>query len=247
MKERLVFDPALPDETDNTGAYVRSASGALVTHTTDGAKERLDVNSGIEYDEGSAFAGGERGALMLAVNESGNFAPLRVNDDGELLVDVTVTTGADKAEDSAHTSGDIGSYILSVRQDVLAASTDASGDYQSMKTDALGALWTNQYKTAPATHTGWLTSQNTVDDTAELIVAADLANRKKILIQNASSNARTIYLGNANTVTATGATGGIRISAGVTIEMELAAGVAIYAIANAAGADIRVAEFAYVS
>lgn len=244
MKERLVFDPALPDETDNTGAYVRSADGTLITHTTYNATERLDVATGAEYDEGTAFAGGERGMFALAVNESGNFAPLRVNDDGELLVDVTVTSGADKAEDAAHTTGDIGSYVLSVRQDALAGSTDADGDYQSFKTDALGALWVNNYKTAPPTHTGWLTSQNDVGITAELIVAADLTNRKKILIQNASTSAKTLYLGSTNAVTAAD---GIRISAGVTIEMELAAGVAIYGIANAASADIRVAEFAYAS
>ena len=244
MKERLVFDPALPDETDNTGAYVRSADGTLITHTTYNATERLDVATGAEYDEGSAFAGGERGMFALAVDADGNFAPLRVNNDGELLVDVNITSGADKAEDAAHASGDIGSYVLAVRQDALATSTSASGDYQSFKGDALGALWVNSYKTAPPTHTGWLVSQNDVGITAELIVAADLTNRKKILIQNVSTSAKTLYLGHDNAVTAAD---GIRISAGVYIEMELAAGVAIYGISNAASADIRVAEFAYAS
>jgi len=247
MKERLVFDPALPDETDNTGAYVRSADGTLITHTTYNATERLDVGTGAEYDEATAFAGGERGMFMLAVNDSGDFAPLRVTDAGELKVDVQVTTGADKVEDTAHASGDTGAYVLSVRQDALAASTTTDGDYQSFKTDALGALWVNAYESAPSTHNGWLASQNDIGITAELVVAADLANRKKILIQNASTSAKTVYLGHDNTVTAIGATGGIRISAGVTIEMELAAGVEIWAIANAASADLRIAEFSYAS
>ena len=35
-KEKLVFDPANPEDTDNTGAFVRSADGSLITSTTDG-------------------------------------------------------------------------------------------------------------------------------------------------------------------------------------------------------------------
>lgn len=241
-KEKLVFDPANPDDTDNSGAFVRSADGSLVTSTTDGAVERLDVSTGAEHYEGTAFAGGEKGSLALAVDNLGNFAPLRVNAAGELLVDVQVTTGSDKAEDSAHVDGDIGSYILSVREDTLASSTSATGDYQSFKTDSLGALWANVYKTAPATHTGWLVSANNIVDTAELVVAADLANRKTIMVQNVGN--RPVYLGHSNAVTSSN---GIRLSAGAAIEVELAAGVNIYAISDASGSDIRVAEFAYAA
>lgn len=241
-KEKLVFDIDNPDDTDNSGAFVRSADGSLITSTTDSSTERLDVSTGAEHYEGTAFAGGEKGSLALAVNEAGDFAPLRVNADGELLVDVTVTTGSDKAEDSAHTSGDIGAYVLSVREDTLTSSTSAAGDYQSFKTDSLGALWANVYKTAPATHTGWLVSANTIVDTAELVVVADLTNRKTIMIQNVGN--RPVYLSHSNTVTSSN---GIRLSAGAAIEVELASGVAIYAISDASGSDIRVAEFAYTA
>lgn len=241
-KDKLVFDPANPDDTDNSGAYVRSATGSLITSTTDNALERLDVSTGAEHYEGTAFAGGEKGSLALAVNESGDFAPLRVNADGELLVDVTVTTGSDKIEDEVHASGAVGSYILSVREDTLTSSTSASGDYQSFKTDALGGLWVNVYEQAPTTHTGWLVSTNNIVAAAELVVASDLANRKSILIQNVGN--RPIYLGHANTVTSAN---GIRLSAGAALEIDLAAGVAIYAISDASGSDIRVAEFAYAS
>ena len=239
-KEKLVFDPANPDDTDNSGAFVRSADGSLITSTTDNTLERLDVSTGAEHYEGTAFVGGEKGSLALAVNSDGDFAPLRVNSNGELLVDVTVTTGSDKAEDEAHVSGDIGSYVLSVREDSLVSSTSASGDYQSLKTDSLGALWTNVYKQAPATHTGWLVSANNIVDTAELVVAADLSNRKTIMIQNVGN--RPVYLGHSNAVTSSN---GIRLSAGAALEVELAAGVAIYAISDVSGSDIRVAEFAY--
>lgn len=240
-KEKLVFDPANPDDTDNSGAFVRSAGGSLITSTTDNALERLDVSTGAEHYEGTAFAGGEKGSLALAVDNSGNFAPLRVNADGELLVDVQVNSGSDKAEDSAHASGDIGTYVLSVREDTLSTSTSDVGDYQSFKTDSLGALWTNVYKQAPATNNGWLTSAQAVTDTAVTVVVATLTDRKSILIQNAGN--RPAFLGFSNAVTSST---GIRLSAGAAIELDLSAGVDIYAISDATGTDLRVAQFAYV-
>lgn len=240
-KERLVFDTATPDETDNTGAYLRSSDGTLLTHTTDGSKERLDVSSGAEHDTGTAYTLGDKGSLALAVDPSGDYAPLKVNADGELLVDVQVNSGADKAEDAAHVSGDIGSYVLSVREDVLATSTSASGDYQSFKTDSKGALWAHISDSVLPSGTSWKVTQNTVDTTAELIVATDLTARRKILIQNASAGGKTLYIGDTNGVTAAD---GLRISAGGAAELELAAGVAIYAIGSAVGVDVRIAEIA---
>jgi hypothetical protein len=50
-----------------------------------------------------------------------------------------------------------------------------------------------------------------------------------------------VFLGQSNAVTIAD---GIRLSPGSAIELELAAGVAIYAISNGAGADLRVAELA---
>lgn len=43
-KERLVFDTANIDESDKVGSYLLSADGTLITHTTEGAKEALDVS-----------------------------------------------------------------------------------------------------------------------------------------------------------------------------------------------------------
>lgn len=239
-KEKLVFDPTAAADTDNIGAYVRASDGTLITKTTVGAKERLDVNIGVEYNDGTAHNAGDRGAYVLAVDNGGNYAPLRVNAAGELLVDASITTGADKAEDAAAVSGDIGSYVLSVRQDALASSTSADGDYQSFKTNSVGALWVDVYHMPLPTVTAILNTQNSVSTVAELVVAADLANRKRILIQNASAK-EIVYLGSSNAVTSAD---GIRLSAGAVIEMDLAAGVALYAIANVASADLRIMEFA---
>ena len=42
--ERFLFDPADASEGPNIGAYLRSDDGTLITHTTAGSKEALDVN-----------------------------------------------------------------------------------------------------------------------------------------------------------------------------------------------------------
>lgn len=174
---------------------------------------------------------------------------LVINADGSINVnaEIDVVNGSDKVEDSAHASGDTGTYVLAVRQDTLAASTDADGDYASFKVSEKGALWVQvdgQVEVPVPTHQAWLVTQNTVDTTAEPIVLADLTGRRKILIQNASTGGKTMYLGESSTVTSAS---GIRLSAGSAIELELAAGVAIYAISSAAGADARVAQFASVA
>lgn len=241
-KEKLVFDTTNTEEGDNTGAYLRASDGTLITKTTDVAKQRLDISSGAEHYDGTAYTAGDKGSFALAVNPSGDYAPLRVNASGELLVDVQISSGADKAEDSAHVSGDIGAYVLSVREDTLATSTSATGDYQSFKTDSLGALWVNSYKQAPASNNSWKVTQNTINTTAELVVATDLVNRKRIIIQNVSTLANAVYLAETNAVTSGN---GIRLSSGSSVELDLAAGVNIYAIAFAPGADLRIAEMAY--
>lgn len=48
IKEQLIFDPSEADSTDNVGAFVRSSDGTLITHTTDGSKQRIDVSTGLE-------------------------------------------------------------------------------------------------------------------------------------------------------------------------------------------------------
>jgi len=46
-----------------------------------------------------------------------------------------------KLEDSASGNGDLGVAVFAVRQDTLASSVDADGDYGTLKFDALGRLW----------------------------------------------------------------------------------------------------------
>ena len=266
-KDKLVFDATAANDADNVGAYLRSADGTLLTHTTVGGKEALDVNVANEVDirdlnsatdSVTAIQGTSPWVVSatdldirdlshtqdnIAIAQGGN--TMVVNADGSINVnaDIDVVNGAEKAEDAAHASGDVGQFVLAVRQDVLAPSTSTDGDYAAFKVNAQGALYVevvNQTTSAIPAFSSLLVSQNNIGITAELVVPSDLTNRKRILVQNVSSN-RTVYLGHDNTVSTTT---GIRLSAGGSIEIDLGAGVALYAISNTASADLRIAELA---
>lgn len=65
-----------------------------------------------------------------------------------LSTTLTPGTGASnlgKAEDAAHTSGDVGVMALTVRSDTAAATANTTGDYQPQITDATGNTWIREY------------------------------------------------------------------------------------------------------
>lgn len=93
------------------------------------------------------ISGVRRDADTSPVSADGDAHPFVFDADGQLKVRANVVASvepsdAEYAEDSAHTSGDVGLHMLSVRQDTLAASTSADGDYASLKVDSLGRLYT---------------------------------------------------------------------------------------------------------
>jgi len=132
-------------------------SRIILDHSTSSIKigdgtEILDV---VEWD--AASGGSEKGLLPLGIYKAsptnladtdGDFTPLQLDSNGRLRVDaeVSVSTGSDKAEDTAHTTGDIGCYNLSVRVDDISADNSAllagtEGDYQSFLTNDSGELY----------------------------------------------------------------------------------------------------------
>lgn len=83
----------------------------------------------------------------LGVDASGRITVASV------AVSVTPGTGAahlGKAEDEAHTSGDVGVMSLVVRQDAAAQLAGADGDYSPLINDATGLLWTRIGAALPA-------------------------------------------------------------------------------------------------
>ncbi len=84
----------------------------------------------------------EVGALYtkLVGNNAGTDVELSVTSGGLLQVDIVGgASGSEYAEDSVHTSGDVGTFILAVRNDA-GTPLAADGDYTPLQTDATGRL-----------------------------------------------------------------------------------------------------------
>lgn len=194
--KQLVFDVTDAQTiaaSDSVGSFIRAGDdGTLIGHVSDALKvsvtnasiavtaTNLDIRDLIYSQDNVAIKGSTGNQLV-------------VNADGSLNVnaDISIVTGSDKAEDSAHVNADIGTYVLAVRQDTLTSSTSADGDYASFKVDAAGALYTNITNTisvndAALANTAILSSANAlgVADTAEAVVTSALANRKYMWIMN---------------------------------------------------------------
>ena len=232
----------ITDGTDDLAINPDGSINAVVTATD------LDIRNLTQTDEVTVFQGTSPWVVsatdfdirnldyaqdnVAIKGATGN--QLVVNADGSLNVnaDISVVNGSDKAEDSAHVSGDIGTYVLAVRQDTLSSSTSASGDYASFKVDALGRMYTTDVAQDA------VFASKTVLTSATDLVTSDLANRSKILIQNVSN--RTIYIGES----AVTAADGIRLSAGSSMELAVGPQVDLYAIAVGGSADVRILELA---
>lgn len=96
----------------------------------------------------STTGGGTEATALRVTVANDSTGVLSVDDNGgSLTVDGTVTatiaagaTTIAKAEDAAHSSGDVGVMALAVRQDTAAALSGTDGDYTPLITDASGRL-----------------------------------------------------------------------------------------------------------
>ena len=108
---------------DSDGDYAcMSFTNGNLLRTTDGALADAINNSKVDVNISSGGFGG-------AVTNAGTFA---------------VQDGANKAEDSARSDGDVGSFILGVRNDTGSANLPANGDYCHFNLDRHGSLRTSR-------------------------------------------------------------------------------------------------------
>jgi hypothetical protein len=152
-----------------TSAPTLTNGQAKAISLTTGGAVRVDVSSGsiTGRAEDAAAVGGEDGIPVLAVRRDaassgvsadGDWANLSVDSNGALRV-TGGGGGTQYAEDAAHVSGDTGTLALVVRQDTLASSTSADGDYGAMKLNNVGRLYvTSTVDTALPTGTNTIGS-----------------------------------------------------------------------------------------
>jgi hypothetical protein len=176
---KISVDTADLANGSSIAAYLTSSSGALLDSVSIGGNDSLYVKSASEFAEDSAHVSGDYGSLALVVRNDaggsmvsadGDYSPLQVDSTGRLRVIADLTTAFDYtyAEDSAHTDGDLGAFVLAVRQDTLASSTSANGDYGAFKQTNLGELYVKD-SSANTTLTSIDTSLNNIEaDTAAI-------------------------------------------------------------------------------
>ena len=128
LTSSLVFDPTETAASSNVGAYVRAGSdGDLIASQTIAAEEWLNVASALFDSAGNGIT--STGGALDVNFASGN-----------------VALASEFDEDTAHTSGDKGQFILGLRVDDLSAVPAAvlagtEGDYQGLISNANGALY----------------------------------------------------------------------------------------------------------
>jgi len=221
-KGRLLADPSTPLDGDSVVAYLRDGSGNAINSTSN-ALHVLVQNVDLDIRDLTHASDSVR------IGDGTDF--LAINNDGSINVNASFTAVFN--EDDPHATGDDGVFMLSVRQDVPAASTSADGDYQALKGDNLGRAWVNSGANVAVAN-----ASVSVTTTSGALLSSPLASRRFLKVQN-----------NGNKAIALGASGvtfsnGWIIPAGASDIIEAGPGIAIHAVAQSGTQDVRVLELA---
>lgn len=249
---------------DTDGDYASfnvNANGELYTYDQDGLAQLVAANSSLDAIEASVASIDVDTSSIITELQAANTSLDAIESDVDAIrveqADQGVTLDAiladtatidtnvaalllevqnlSFAEDAPHTTGDMGIQALAVRKD-SSGSNAANGDYTSFQTWSEGSL-----KVVDNANASMLQQQVSVANTATLLPATPLANRRSILIQNTGSVS--FWVGSA-TVTASGATAGIEVPKGGHIELECGPAVSVYGITASGTCNANVLECA---
>lgn len=231
---------------------IDSKSTTIATNTGNTATSTASIDStlsALSKAEDAAAASGDRGIQSLLVRQDtlasststdGDYGSFKSNAAGELYTVDAGTRAAivalSKAEDAVHSSGDQGIQALAVRKDAQGSNVSADGDYASFQQWSEGSL-----KVVDVANGAILQQQVAVSTTAAQVPAANLANRKTLMLQNTGSSK--CWIGSA-TLTSTGAASGIELPANSFMELECGPAVAVFAKTNAGSGQLNVLEMA---
>lgn len=109
-----------------------TGANAAIADIRDWLSETIDVNLDAANDQVGIYG-------YTNTADPSTYTGVKVNANGELQVHV-LTMPTIYSEDSAHSSGSTGSFILGVRNDSNAAMTSANGDYSPIAVNSAGAV-----------------------------------------------------------------------------------------------------------
>jgi hypothetical protein len=200
------------------------------------ASGRLKVDGGGAgggvHAEDSVAASGANGVFALGVRRDADAPTAGDGDYSELQTDANgrlkTAQLSEHAEDTAHTTGDVGVQALAVRNDTPGSLAGTDGDYAPLQVDSAGRLAT---VAVPGPLLSTSISVPTAVAAVSVLLLAAAANRRTLLIRN--SGAGPLYVAPRTPAVTTD----ILIASGETLEINgLWAQSAWYAISNGVGA-----------
>lgn len=151
----LATDVALPTGSNIIGAL--SANQSV----------NISQMNGVTVTMGNGASGTGVQRVTIADNSTGNIATI-----GTSVTPGTAAANLGKAEDGAHTSGDVGVMALAVRNDLSATSYGANNDYTPLTTDAQGRAYVKNWTQESASQT--LTALNITYTSTTTVESADI-------------------------------------------------------------------------
>ena len=155
----------------------------------------------------------------------------------------SLLTALSKTEDDPAGNATEGLQFFAQRQDTLASLVSTDGDLSLLSVDASGALYVNVNSSSVGgvADTANLQQVIAVGTTALQMPAANLANRKLLMVQNVSN--KKIYVGSSTVTADETATGGLQLGRGGFVTVEAGPSNDIYARAGSAANNVAVWEF----
>lgn len=268
MKDQLVFDTTDANtiaDSDSVGAFIRSSDGTLITHSTVGGKEALDVSiadginvevdlshvdDSVRLGDGTDFftsttVGADIGLDVNLINASiaVTATDLDIRDLAFATDSVTAHQGGTWTIDSITNAVTVTATQLDI--DNLNATDDAVQSWLfdgtgTAITSTGGAIDVNILSGAdPSTaNTSILSGADTlsVAGTAEKVVASNLAARKYLSVYN--NDNQKMYIGGSGVSSANG----FPVSPGSYVELRAGAAVDVYYDSAKSGHAIRTLE-----
>ena len=127
------------DAANGLDVDVTRVSGTVAVSNAGLTELAAAIDTEVQCDIVGALPAGTNAIGKLAANSGVDIGDVDVTS----VVPGTGATNLGKAEDAAHSSGNVGVMALTVRQDTAAALADTDADYQPLITDANGRLHVN--------------------------------------------------------------------------------------------------------
>jgi hypothetical protein len=185
---------------------------------------------------GFPIMGIRRDADTSPVSATGDSHPLVFDSLGRLKTDASVDFGND-ADDAASSQDPLSIGGVSASTASALGALSAAGDRGHMLMDLYRRQFTNE-----SHNIAWKVEPHTIGATETEVAATPLGGRKRVIIQNTSSNS--VWVGEATGVTTSGATRGIEIPKNASMDFDFGEALNLFVISDGASREINVLEAA---